>query len=146
MKHTKNALLLECILSIIIVLIIVVLFETDILFNQRGIFTGMKNLEFILVSVMELVTIAVIPLSLKFVKIKRIRKYLTEDKAKAAQHLLQIGSVRMFLLCIPMIANAILYYLFMQTTFGYMAIILLLCLCFIFPSSSRCEDEVSSDN
>jgi hypothetical protein len=33
----------------------------------------------------------------------------------------------------------------MNTTFGYMAIIGLLCLPFVFPTMSRCEAEVEDD-
>ena len=40
--------------------------------------------------------------------------------------------------------NTVLYYLFMNTTFGYMAIILAICLPFVYPSEARCEAETES--
>ena len=49
------------------------------------------------------------------------------------------------LLLAPMVANTYLYYLYMNTTFGYMAIIGLLCTPFVFPTMSRCEAEVEDD-
>ena len=45
---------------------------------------------------------------------------------------------------LPMVANTWLYYQFMNVAFGYMAIIGLLSLCFIYPSHARCNQEVSA--
>ena len=46
------------------------------------------------------------------------------------------------MLTVPMVVNTLLYYLFMNVAFGYLAIILALCIFFVFPSMSRCEAEV----
>ena len=46
-----------------------------------------------------------------------------------------------------MIANTLFYYLFgLNVTFGYMAIILLLCLLLVYPSKRRCMYEVEREN
>jgi hypothetical protein len=41
-----------------------------------------------------------------------------------------------------MMVNTWLYYMFMNVAFGYMAIILLLSLMFVYPSKVRCEQDV----
>ena len=38
-------------------------------------------------------------------------------------------------------ANTLLYYLFVKAAFGYLAIILLLCLLLVVPTRKRCEGE-----
>ncbi len=146
MKKTKNILMAEYVIFVIISLMIVILFETDLFADLKGLYTGFKQEEFILLTIMELVTVSVIPLSLKIMKIKRIKSYLTSDSALAPEHLLKIGSFRMFMLALPLVANILLYYLYWQTTFGYMAIILFFCLFFIYPSSGRCESETAAEN
>lgn len=146
MKKTKNILMAEFVISVIISLMIVILFETDLFVDFKGLYAGFKQEEFVWLSVMELITVSVIPLSLKMMKIKRIKSYLTKDSALTPQHLLNIGSFRMLMLTLPMLANVLLYYLYWQTTFGYMAFILFFCLFFIFPTSGRCESETAAEN
>jgi hypothetical protein len=146
MKKTKNILLVEFVCSLAISLTIVILFETDIFVDFRGLYAGLKQNEFILSFIMELITIIVIPISLKMIKIKRIKTYLTEDKELSPKRLLNVGTFRILMLSLPMIVNILLYYLYWQTTFGYMAIILFFCLFFVFPSSDRCESETTVEN
>ena len=66
----------EYVISVIISLMIVILFETDLFADLKGLYTGFKQEEFILLTVMELVTVSVIPLSLKIMKIKRIKEFI----------------------------------------------------------------------
>ena len=56
---------------------------------------------------------------------------------------MEVGMTRLIILEAPMVINTLLYYIYMNTTFGYLGIILLLCLPFVFPSLSRCEDETT---
>ena len=58
------------------------------------------------------------------------------------QALLKWGLIRLILLELPMLCNTLFYYQFMNTTFGYMAIIQLLCLPFVVPTMGRCLAEV----
>ena len=47
------------------------------------------------------------------------------------------------MLCLPMLLNTLFYYMFgFSVAFGYMAIVLFLCLFMIYPSMKRCEYEV----
>ncbi|MBQ9570048.1 MAG: hypothetical protein IJR30_01550 [Prevotella sp.] len=122
------------------VVTIIILFECGIL--DPGILKGGSTGEFILLTIMELVTLGVIPLALYLFKIKRVRNDLYDRKEKALQ---QWGLLRMDLLSVPMIINTLLYYLFMNVSFGYLAIILFICVFFIYPSEGRCIDEVTPE-
>ena len=137
MKKARNILLLEIYSSIIISLVAVVLFEAEILIP--GGLADDKNLEFMILSIMEIATLCLIPLALRLFKFNHIGKQLTDGNGNG---LLKWGSLRMMMLCLPMIANTILYYEFMAVAFGYMAIIGLICLMFIYPSSGRCANEM----
>ena len=55
------------------------------------------------------------------------------------------GTIRLLILQVPMLADTLLYYMYMNTTFGYLAIMLLLCLPFVFPSLNRCLAETSEE-
>ena len=56
--------------------------------------------------------------------------------------LLRWGSLRMLMLCVPMVINTLCYYLFMNVAFAYMAIILFICLFLVYPSLDRCYSEI----
>lgn len=122
------------------VVIIIILFECGIL--DAGVLKGGSTGEFVLLTIMELLTLGVIPLALYLFKIKRVKNDLYDRKEKALR---QWGLVRMDLLSVPMIINTLLYYLFMNVSFGYLAIILFICLFFIYPSEGRCIDEVTPE-
>ena len=123
--------------SIAICVLLVFLFETDIL--PIGTLTEAKSSEFVMSVIMELLTLCVIPLALKLFKFKNIHTQLTEGKHLS---LLSWGLIRLCLLAVPMILNTVLYYLYMNVAFGYMGIILFLCLFFIIPTMDRCNSDV----
>ena len=89
---------------------------------------------------MELLTLCFIPVALRLFKFQFVANSLT-----SASNLLRWASIRMLMLCLPMVANTLLYYMYMNVAFGYMAIILLLCLAFVLPTKSRCEQEIRSE-
>lgn len=119
---------------------IVVLYETEML--ESGLLATDKQSEFLWTAFMELLSLGAAFLGLRLFKFKMVHDDLTSRKAPA---LMKWGTIRLLMLEVPMVVNTLLYYIYMNTTFGYMAIILLLCLPFVFPSLSRCEDEVRSD-
>ena len=59
--------------------------------------------------------------------------------------MLMWGMLRLLVLEVPMVVNTYLYYMFMNPTFGYLAIILLLCLPFVMPTVGRCIDETTEE-
>ena len=118
-------------------LFFVILFETDIL--ESGIMAGADSqVEFAILTVMELLTIGCIPLALRLLKFKKIEADLQERHEEA---LLKWGVLRLSMLEVPLILNTICYYLFLNASFGYMAIILLLCMAFVYPTKEKCNVE-----
>ncbi|MBQ7471083.1 MAG: hypothetical protein IJS97_01485 [Prevotella sp.] len=101
--------------------------------------TEMTNLNFCLLTLMELLTLGMIPLALRMMKFKAVKSHI---RTRREQGLLQVGLLRSYMLCLPMILNLLFYYLFMYAAYVYMAIILFLCVFFIFPTTSRCKREL----
>ena len=134
MKKTQQILMTVFAGLLALTLIVVVLYETDILSAGRN--TLDKNAEF-----MQL-TICVV-LALRLFKFKEIHQSLVNDKAPA---LLKFGMFRLMLLELPMLSNTLFYYMYMNTAFGYMAIILLICLPFVVPTMNRCIAETTEDD
>lgn len=126
---------------VVITLLLVALYETEILVPTDKAVDA--TLEFGILTMMELVTILVIPMALKLFSLKAVRRKLVARKGDA---LLPWGTTRINMLCLPMLVNTFMYYQTMSAAFGYMAIILFLCLFFIYPSIGRCEDETSNEN
>lgn len=140
MKQTQLLLMILFITSIVLPLAMVVLFETGII--ATGIMAGETQSEFLLTSTMELVTLAFAFLSLRLFKFAYIHADLVNRQEKA---LLKWGYLRLLLIQAPLVINTLLYYLYMKPTFGYLAIILALCLPFVYPSMDRCMAEVSEE-
>lgn len=137
MERVRKILLLEFWLPIVVSLVVIVLFENEILIP--GAYADNKIADYYVAIAMELVTICLIPLSLRLFKFKKVKAAI---KAGSYNGLLHWGALRLAMLVVPMVANAILYYLFMNVAFGYMGIIGLLCLVFVYPSKTRCNTEL----
>lgn len=123
---------------IILALILVVLYESEIILP--GSLKIGTQAWFIILTVMELLTIAVIPSALYLFKNKKVKEAL---KAEPVAAMKKYGVMRLLMLGLPLVANTDLYYMSMNVAFGYMAIILLLVLPFVYPSKARCEEEGS---
>ena len=119
-----------------ITVVLVVLFETDVL--PSGLMATEKQTEFLLTTLMELLTLASVYMALRLFKFDKVHQELVTRKADGLR---RWGLIRLAILLLPMPLNTVLYYLFMNTTFGYMAIILAVCLPFVYPSEARCEAE-----
>lgn len=137
MKKVQKTLMYFFCASIVLCLLMVFLFETNLL--PTGVWAEESNMEYMVLGIMELITLATIPLALRLFKFKKIHTKLVNDKEKA---LFPWGMARMAMLCLPMLVNTLLYYMFMHVAFGYLAIILFLCLFFIVPTMDRCLSEV----
>ncbi|MBR7031765.1 MAG: hypothetical protein IKI06_11120 [Prevotella sp.] len=118
----------------------IVLFELDVL--PAGIKADDKQSEFALTSMMELITLGAAFLGLRLFKFKVIHNDLVNRKERA---MWKWGMARLIILEAPMVINTLLYYIYMNPTFGYLAIILLLCLPFVFPSYNRCVSETTEE-
>lgn len=126
--------------AIVFALAAVVAYETG--FMESGLFAERKISEFIFVSLMELLTLGGVFLALRLFKFNKVHDDLVAKKEHA---LFKWGLLRLALILIPMVGNTYLYYMFMNTTFGYLAIIQLLSLPFVYPSMSRCKSEVEAE-
>ena len=112
--------------------------ETDIIESGLGITDNGGNGEVIVLAIMETITLCVIPLALRLFKFGFVAK-----RVKVSRHsFLCFATVRIFLLTLPLMANTALYYFYIVPAFGYMAIMLLLAMPFIYPSESRCKNEM----
>ena len=139
MNRISKYLTLIYILLVAVTLVVIVLYETDVL--ESGIMAEDKQSEFILIFVMELVSLGAAFLGLRLFKIKTVHDDLVTRQEPA---MMKWGTIRLLILEVPMLADTLLYYIYMNTTFGYLAIILLLCLPFVFPSLGRCLGEVEN--
>lgn len=122
-------------------LLVVLLFESGII-DPFDVFT--PHVGFFVATIMELLTIAVIPFALRFMKFgfvsRRIKNASTQQAAITECHKLSL--VRLLMLCDLMLVNTLLYYISALTVaYGYMAIILLISLGFVYPSTSRFNYE-----
>lgn len=106
-------------IPIVLSAIIIVSGELDIIPN--GILANDKQVEFVIMSMMEILTIIAIPVALKLFKFKAIANKLASD---TLLHFERWGIVRLCLLNVPMVINLVCYYLFVGAGFGYLAIIL----------------------
>lgn len=142
MKRVKTLLTVILWAAVLVALAMVVFFESEM--AETGKWTGAnEKVEFIITTQMEILTLACIPLALKLFKFKKVQADL---KARKSEALLPWGTLRLALLLVPMVANTLLYYMYMNTAFGYMAIILFLCLPFVYPTMSRCLAETESES
>lgn len=137
-NQVQRILLTNFLLMLGIALLMVALYETEILTPSD--MASSQTMVFGILVVMELLTIVVIPLALKLFSFKFIRRRLLAKKGDA---LLSWGTARLNMLCLPMIVNTFMYYQTMSPAFGYMGIILLLCLFFVYPSKERCYEETN---
>ena len=140
MKKVSQQLIAFYTAQIVLALVIVVLFELDML--PTGIMADDKQTDFLLTATMEIVSLGAAFLGLRLFKFKIVSKSLVEQKEKA---MWKWGMTRLLILEAPMVINTLLYYIFMNTTFGYLAIILLLCLPFVYPSLNRCLAETTAE-
>ena len=140
MKKISKQLTFVYILLAAIALAIVALYEFGVL--ESGVLADSKQTEFVALTVMELTSLAAAFIGLRLFKFRMIHKELVTNEEPA---MLKWGLLRLLILEVPMVVNTYLYYIYMNTTFGYLAIILLLCLPFVMPTESRCLAETSEE-
>lgn len=116
----------------------------DIMDMDLGVFTAASQQErFVVTTVMILLTLALVPLSLRLFRFRRVAADLMSRKEKA---LAKWGKIRMATLGQLLFVNTALYYLYgYEPSFGYLAIVVLLTMPFIYPSMSRCIAETEPE-
>lgn len=140
-KQTQRLLMINFWLMLAVTLVLVALCECEVLLPSKTELDSQSV--FVWQVLLEILTIVFIPLALKLFSFKSIHRKLVSGKAAS---LLPWGTARINMLCLPMLVNTILYYQTFSPAFGYMAIILLLCLFFVYPSLSRCYAETEDES
>ena len=140
MKKVSKQLTLVYVLLVAVALVMVTLYEFGVL--ESGVLADSKQTEFVAMTVMELTTLVAAFLGLRLFKFPKIHAELVTRKEPA---MLKWGMLRLLVLEVPMVVNTYLYYMYMNPTFGYLAIILLLCLPFVFPTLNRCIAETTEE-
>lgn len=141
MKHTRTILLATLWGALLLALLIIVTYETSLV--EQGALAGNVMAEYATAVTLELSALVLIPLAFWLFKWKKVAKDLGDMKEKA---MLKWGMVRLLMLCIPMIACITAYYIFLTPTFYYLALIMAICLFFVYPSAERCAREVGNAN
>ena len=132
MNKTINLLRTVLIANVGLAVVLAAFYELDML--PSGMLAGRAQDEFLCTISMELLTIVLIPVGLRLFKTKDVERRLDEGDIKAFR---KWGLVRILMITVPLVLNTLLYYNFMNTTFGYMALILLICLPFIYPATRK---------
>ena len=126
--------------QVALALVFIVLFETNVL--PTGIKADDKQSDFVLTALMEIISLGAAFLGLRLFKFKPVHNDLVNRKETA---MWKWGMTRLIILEAPMVINTLLYYIYMNTTYGYLGIMLLLCLPFVFPSAGRCLAETTEE-
>lgn len=141
MKQTQTILKLQFWTDLTVTAVMAVLFETEVL--STGLLAGLSpNTELVITTLVELLSLLLIPVSLKMFKFKPVRQDLVQRKEQALR---KWGVVRLGVLFSVLFVNTLLYYIYMNTAFRYLAIITLLCLPFVYPSRDRCLTETEEE-
>lgn len=140
MEEIKKYLVTEFWCFVSLTLLIVGVFEMGLI--DAGGHIGRPEEEFVVSILMELVTICLIPLALYLFRIKAVQRALKPVNKQLSTKARLFGSLRIIMLGAPMVVNTVCYYLYgFNVRFGYLAIILFLASCFIYPSRGKCEKE-----
>lgn len=143
MQKTRKKLWAECFISLTLSLLIILLFEMQLI--EEGLLLSEDGtLQFAIQSLMTIALFVTIPSALYLFRWEKVAQDLKWNQEKA---LIKWGTFRMMLLCLPMTLNVLFYYLFGSSVgFFYMAIIYVLSLVFILPTKGRCENECQVHN
>jgi len=136
MKQTQKKLMALFAAYVCLSLLMVILCETGVV--ETGLRAERQQEQYVVLTVMELLTVCLIPTA-----VRMFHYFKSKGKAiDSPKKLLRWGTLRMSMLGLPMVVNTFFYYLYLAVAFGYMAIILALCMIFVCPTKGRCESEV----
>lgn len=117
----------------------------DILDIDLAVLSGVSELaRYVVSTVMILATLALLPIVLRLFKMQRVHADLVRRRADALK---KWGSLRVCILGGLLLLNTLLYYAFgFESSFGYLAIVTLLCMPFVYPTMDRCLTEVEDES
>ena len=120
--------------------VLCVLYETGVF--PEGIYAGDARMEYMLQTVCILLTVCLIPFSLRLFNlnlVKRIKELPLVDALKSYR---RWSEVRLLLLCVPILLNMSFFYLTLNTTGIFCATMALTASLFCVPSESRIKNEL----
>ena len=125
-------------------LILLVLCETDVL--PVGLWAGeeMSQASFLLLTGVQLLTLCVIPVSLKLLHWTSIRKQFQTEAPSAFRSYLLWNMVRCSLLGMVLLLNLGIYYSMLHTSGALGALIIMAAYAFCWPSELKIKTETSS--
>ena len=143
MKKIKNILLLFYCEMLLIAGVFYVL--GDFLYVDMALLSETsKTTMYVIQMVMILLTLGLVPFALRLFRFGFVRRQLIAQREQA---LLRWGLVRISILGLLLTTNTLLYYLYAyEPAFGYLAVMVLLCMPFILPTMSRCQAELEMVN
>lgn len=137
MERVKNILLIIYINTFVMAALFIIVGEVDV-FQVVGTLADDKNCEFVVTTVMELITICAIPLALRMMKFGPVRRIVRKESVDGYQ---KVAVIRLAILEFVVIVNILFYYFFMNVAFAYMSIIGAISLAFVTPTLQRCMAE-----
>ena len=139
MKNTRNILMVVYWLQLLAAAIIYVCgdyleFDMAVLASDEDRQTG-----YYVQMVMILLTLGLVPTALRLFKFGTIHAALIAHPAEA---LLKWGGIRILILGLLLVVNTLLYYIYgFETTYGYLAVMVMLTMPFVLPTMGRCKAE-----
>lgn len=124
----------------ILPILLCVLYETGILTD--GIFCGDARMEYMLQTVCILLTICLIPLSLRLFNLNMVKHIKELPLEEALKSYRRWSEIRLLLLCVPVLLNTSFYYLTLNTTGVFCASMVLIASFFCLPTESRIINEL----
>jgi len=107
MEKTRKILMTECLGSVAILLLLALVFETGLV--AEGLWaTADGTTLFLAQTAMTIVLLATVPGALYLFRLRSVRDRLIADGETALR---RWGSVRMLMICVPMVLDLLLYYL-----------------------------------
>lgn len=142
MKKTRN--LLAAVMGAFLLVSALIYICGDFLLLDMAVLTeSSRQTQFVCSTAMILLTVSLLPLSLRLFRFERIHHDLIVNKEKA---LARWGTVRLVCLGTLLVVNTGLHYAFVEAAYGYLAVVTLLCLPFVTPTMSRCMAETTDDD
>jgi hypothetical protein len=134
MKQIQKKLMIIFWAMVLIPLAFAALMDADLI--ETGLLAGNTDgqTEFVCQMAVVLISLAMIPIALKFFRFKAVA-------LKVREQYLRLSVCRMLMLEVPLLLNLAGYYLFVNSSFFYLGVIMLVAFVFVYPSMDRCLYE-----
>ncbi len=121
-------------------ILLCVLYEMEIL--SEGIFAGDVFLEYILQTVCILLTVCLIPFSLRLFNLNLVKRIKELPLTEALKSYRRWSEIRLLILCVPILLNTSFFYLTLNTTGLFCASMALIASAFCMPTRSRIKNDL----